>query len=391
VLGWHIILAASTPDSAALVRTAQAHIEGAGGTIDWAEVRRMARRALRANPLETRAVVLLGLAAEADGDVALAGDLMSLASARTLRDRTAHAWLFDVRLNEGNFAAALDHADVLLRAHPRLKPALLPWLMATAAVPAGRAAIVERLEAGPPWRGWFLAGLSRHAADPSGPTPVYTALQAGPRPPLSAELRPHLERLIGAGRYEQAMLVWLASLPPQDAASLDYLHNGSFDREITNLAFDWVIGRVRGADIDVTASPSGAGKALRVRFGKARVPLRHVRKLMTLPPGAYELSGKAMAVDLRNARGVQWRLACADGQRDMLASTPRITGTVTAEFAEPFTVPSQGCRAQWLHLELAARIAPEQDVDGGTVWFEALQVRRAAPAARSTMRKRSAY
>jgi hypothetical protein len=375
VLAWLVVVTASTPDRA-LVRLAESRIAGAADTVDWAEVRRMARLALHAKPLESRALVLLALAAEADGDERQAAHLISLAGARTLRDPWAQLWMFELRLKENDFAAALDHADVIVRAHPRLKPTLLPYLMAVAAVPAGRGAIIARLEAGPPWRGWFLSEYARQAADPSDPTPLYTTLQSGPRPPVSAELRPHLQRLIGSGRFEQALLLWLHSLAPEEPADLDYLHNGSFAQPITNLAFDWVIERVRGAEIDIAASPMGTGKALRVRFARGRVPFRHVRKLLTLPPGSYELSGHAMAIDLGNERGLQWRLTCAEGRRQTLASTARITGTVRREIAEPFTVPADGCRGQWLRLELAARIPSEQQVDGGTVWFDSLQVRR---------------
>lgn len=371
LLAWQVVATVRHTDP---LQSAQSRL--AADNVDWPEVRRLARQALRANPLDTRALALLASAAEAEGDTPKAASLVSLAGARTLRDHHSHLWLFARRLDENDFAAALDHADVILRAHPPLKPALLPDLMTVAAAPGGRAALVKALRTAPPWRSWFLGAYARQAADPSGPTPVYAALQTGPRPPSSAELRPHLERLVEAGRFEQALIVWLGSLTPDRLANLDYLYNGSCAYPLTGLAFDWVIGRVRGADIGVTASPMGDGKALRVQFGRGRVPFSHVRKLMVLPPGSYALTGNAMAVDLGNDRGLRWRLACAEGQRQVLASTARITGTAKTAIAERFRVPASGCRAQWLLLELAARIAPEQDVDGGTVWYDALQVRR---------------
>ena len=389
-LAWQIILTASTADPAgegtkvtvtgwdsdALVQLAESHIADGEDNIDWAEVRRLARRALHANPLEARALVLLAFAAKAEGDEHRAASLISLAGARTLRDPMSHLWLFELRLKENDFAAALEHADVILRVRPQLRETLLPYLMALAVVPDSRGSIIEMLETDPPWRGWFLNAFSQQATDPTDPTPLYSALQVGPRPPTNAELRPHIDRLIKAGRFEHALVVWMRSLAPEQAADIDYLYNGSFAHPITNLPFDWMIGRVRGAEIGIAASPMGDGKALRVQFGKGRVPFKHVQKLMVLPPGAYELSGNAMAADLRNERGLQWSLACAEGQRQVLASTVRITGTVRAEIATPFSVPANGCRAQWLQLELAARIAPEQDVDGGTAWYDSLQIRR---------------
>ena len=387
LLAWQIMATAkSSPESAALIRLAENHVGSAGENADWTEVAGLARRALKANPLETRALVLLALAAEAEEDNRLAVQLVSLAGARTLRDATAHSWLFELSLRQGDYAAALSHADLILRVHPRLAGTMLPALMAMASRPAGLGAIVARLETAPPWRSWFLKEYSRQAADPSEPTPVYMALQSASRPPASAELSPHLDRLIAAGRIDQARLVWLASLPDQPA-SRDWLYNGDFRHPVSNLPFDWMFGRARGAEIKVEASPMGDGQALRVQFGKGRVRFRHVRKLLTLPPGSYLLRGRAMAVDLRHQRGINWRLACAEDGGETLVSTPRISGTVTTEFAEPFAVPAKDCRAQWLVLELAARIAPEQSVDGGTVWFDSLRITgpfaTTAPAERS--------
>lgn len=395
LLAWQVMATASTsePQSAALIRLAENHVASAGEDADWTQVAGLARRALKANPLETRALVLLALAAEAEEEDRLAARLVSLAGARTLRDATAHRWLFELSLRQGDYAAALSHADLMLRVHPRLRGTLLPALMAVASKPAGRGAFVARLGTAPPWRSWFLQEYSRLAADPSEPTPLYTALQSASRPPTESELAPHLDRLIAAGRIDEARRMWLGSLPDAQASD-DWLHNGDFRHPVSNLAFDWIIGSVRGAEIGVEASPMGEGQALRVQFGKGRVDFRHVRKLMMLPPGGYRLTGRAMAVDLRHKRGISWRLACAGDEGMTLGATPLLLGTVTTEFAEPFTVPSNDCGAQWLVLELAARIAPEQMVDGGTVWFDSLQVTgpfdTAAAAGRSKRQTRRA-
>jgi hypothetical protein len=363
--------------TAALLRRAASQVFEAEGAVDWAEVRTISRHVLRVQPLESHALVLLGLAAEAEGrgDEALA--LMSIAARRSLRNRGAHLWLFNHRLRQRDFGTALSHADVILRTRPgEFRATLLQALMAIASVPGGRTHLVEMLETGPPWRSGFLREFSRHAPDPSDPSQLYAALQSGPHPPNTDELRPHLDALIGSGRFEQALLVWLNSLPPGEAVSLDYLYNGNFERPISNLPFDWIIGSIRGAEINIVESPVDGVKALRVQFARARVAFRHVRKLVMLPPGAYELTGRARADDFRNDRGLSWTLACAEGSKEVLVSTARVSGTMTAEIAEQFTVPAQGCRAQWLQLELAARISSEQDVGGGTVWYDSLQIQR---------------
>jgi hypothetical protein len=379
------VLVTAGASSAALVRRMERQILEADGAVDWAEIRRAAQHILAAHPLQSRALFLLGLAAEAEGREDQATALMSIAAARSLRDRRAHLWLFTHRLRQRQYGPALGHADVILRTRPRLGASLLPALIAVASIPEARPHLIGLIEAGPPWRNWFLSEFSKRAADPSDPSPLYAALQAGLHPPSNAELRPHLDRLIGSGRFEQAFVAWLSALAPRKMQDLTYLYNGDFERPLSNLAFDWVISQVRGAEIDVSDSSVDKGRALRIQFARARVPFKHVRKLVMLPPGPYRLSGKARAVDLRTERGLVWKLSCAEGSREILASTPRIAGTATSEFTEQFTVPAQGCRAQWLVLELAARIPSEQDVGGGTVWYDSLQIQRvvAPPASQS--------
>jgi hypothetical protein len=105
--------------SGALLRQAESQILEAEGAVDWAQVRTISRHVLGAQPLESHALVLLGLAAEAEGreDEALA--LMSIAARRSLRNRRAHLWLFNHRLRQRDSAAALSHADVILRTRPK--------------------------------------------------------------------------------------------------------------------------------------------------------------------------------------------------------------------------------------------------------------------------------
>lgn len=399
LLAWEIVaaaaasrLAATRPeaalwwrpaDSRALVETAERRFVAAEDAAGRADAGRLAAAALRANPLEARALRLLALLAEKEGNAPRALALMELAAGRSLRDPLVHGWLFEHRLRDGRYPAALAHLDLLLRTQPQLRGDILPVLMTLATDGRSAAAVVEMLHADPPWRAWFLGEFSRRAADPLAPASLYAALQAGPRPPREAELRPHLERLVAAGRFEQAFLLWQGSLAGARRDDPAYLHNGDFRHPPSNLAFDWVLSRVAGATVAVVLAPGGDGNALRIEFTSGRVAFRHVGKLALLPPGRYRLSGRVMTRALDNPRGLQWRLYCADARDRLLAETGRVTGTTAGwvEFAEEFTVPADGCRAQWLRLELAARVVLEQQVGGGTAWYQDLRIVRAGMAA----------
>jgi len=96
-----------------------------------------------------------------------------------------------------------------------------------------------------------------------------------------------------------------------------------------------------------------------------------------LPPGAYQLSGSVRTQNLKNERGVLWQVSCAEKRKGpVLGESPAFKGTVDwQQFESRFEVPHD-CRAQWLTLILAARVALEEQV-AGVAWFDNLEVTRA--------------
>ena len=66
----------------------------------------------------------------------------------------------------------------------------------------------------------------------------------------------------------------------------------------------------------------------------------------------------------------------------MLGASEPLKGTTNwRTFDADFEVPADACPAQWLRLELDARVELEKDVNGGTIWFDDLTIRRAGTAA----------
>ena len=87
---------------------------------ELSSVEDLARRALLSDPLDSRALSLLGFVAEHKGDLDRAEALMSLAAARSWRNPTPHVWLFAQAIRRGKFEEALAQADGLLRVYPRV-------------------------------------------------------------------------------------------------------------------------------------------------------------------------------------------------------------------------------------------------------------------------------
>jgi len=365
---------AAFPD--ALVRLAERQLRLGEEATDLTAVSDLAGRALVASPLEARALRLMALAADLGADGERAERLMTVAGARSLRDPAAQAWLFQNRLRSGDVAAALDHADALLRTEPQLADRMLPALAGLASDPAAWPALVARLATDPPWRPRLLAELGARG-EPAAAFAVLSELRSGPNPPTDGEVTAYLDRLIAEERFELAYLAWIHFLAPERTSELAYVTNGDFERPITGGPFDWRIDRATGASTSVVATGDpDRGLALRVVFADTRVPYRNLTKLLLLPPGGYRLLADVKANDLNTARGMTWRVRCAGGERRIVGETPPVAGTTAWQRVEgAFEVPSTGCRAQWLSLELAARAAVERQVSG-EIWFDRVKIAR---------------
>ena len=153
--------------------------------------------------------------------------------------------------------------------------------------------------------------------------------------------------------------------------------NGDFEEPLSGLPFDWVLDRIRGASTEIVATGADQNHALRVVFHATEVPYRHVFQTLLLPSGRYQFSGEVRA-ELRNERGMQWTIRCADSD-ELLGSSERVAGKLSWQiFDMTFEVrAARNCRAQVLRLELAARIPAEQQA-AGTIWYDNLVIGRAS-------------
>jgi tetratricopeptide (TPR) repeat protein len=268
-VGWQIIaqtaarsLARSQPDSAlsfvadqpnALNQLAQKELLDPDGNLDSA--REWAQRALRSNPLNARALTLLGLIAERKGDQKSADALMRISGARKLSDPTTQTWLFDSELRRGDYARALPHMDAILRIDPHnATPELFSALAGFTANPLAFKALTVFLATSPPWRTWFLSELSARLANQARLDQLYAALNKTENPPTKGELQPYLNRLIKDGNFEQAYQTWHETLPPAQRTNKIYPFNRDFDIPVDGLPFNWKLEPIPGADIQIVSA-----------------------------------------------------------------------------------------------------------------------------------------
>jgi hypothetical protein len=339
----------------------------------------LARRALLSDPLDSRALSLLGFVAEGKGDLARAEALMSLSAARSWRNPEPHVWLLAQAIRRGNFENALAQADGLLRVYPGSSPTafrssatIFPILALFALDPHGLAALEGALAANPPWRREFLSQAVVIGANDRLMTQLYQSLIRSSQPPTALEMKPYLDRLVQVGRFDEAYQVWRAT--SSQAAPARYPYNGNFEAPLDGSPFNWVFDFVSGAEVRITEVPDReSSHALRVQFSGARATLGRVGQLLMLAPGSYRLDLAVKASSLRTERGLVWQISCAES-RSVLAETNPVTGTTPwTDLKVKFSVPSSGCNAQWLKLIIPARTASETEIEG-EAWFQSFRV-----------------
>jgi hypothetical protein len=305
---------------------------------------------------------------------------MEAAARFSMNENYALAWLSDKSVEKKDYESALHYADILLRKSPALINYVMPTLVQIAEDKDASGGLRKLLFDSPPWRGQFFRSLPRSVSDARTPLQLLVALKDSPNPPGADDLSGYLSFLIENKFYALAYYAWLQFLPQEQLSSLGLLFNGNFETAPSGLPFDWVITPGSGVTIDIAPAPDHeGGRALVVAFEDGRVNFGGVTQLMVLPPGKYQFNGKYTG-EVVGERGVKWRVVCvgraAIGESKMIAG--RTSTWKDIEFA--FAVPGADCPAQYLRLDLDARMSSEQFVSG-TVRFGGLRIARLTDAA----------
>lgn len=338
---------------------------------DIAGAQASARELLAQEPLHGPAYRLLAQVAEKNGDPDVAA-LYAIAARRAPRDAAARAWLAQHHLTGGEFAAALEQIDRLLRLSPRRAASVHPALVQLAQDPGFAAALADALRRDPPWRAGVLAAL-RHpkTGNPTAAGNVMQALQK--QGGLSAaEYAGWLDSLMAQDRWGEAYARWAAGVD-KPGGVLPAVYNGDFERPILEMGFGWRLRRVPGVLVAFEAATGALGKAARFEFLGRRVPAAGLEQALMLSPGRYRLSWRQRADGLRTAVGLQWQLSCV-GKGGVVGRSEAIDGTFPWRDATvEMTIPEAGCPGQWLRLVNPVAGGGAQQV-AGTLWVDDVKI-----------------
>lgn len=342
-------------------------------------VRGWATTALLNDPLNARALRILGQLAEAESDDTEAAKFMHAADRLSLHENAAAFWLLRNSAAHGDFKSAVYYADIMLRTVPQSSIYVVPILAKISEDPAGADLVKTLLAGNPPWRAQFISVLPDSVTDVRTPLTLLLALRSDPVPLTVKDIEPYLVFLIAHKYYGLAYYTWLQFLPPDNLRHAGLLYNGNFESTPSGLPFDWTITQGTGVTIDVVPRPDQSGDhALMIDFQFGRVDYHSVTELIMLTPGTYQFSGVYKG-NLVGPRGLKWRIVCASQTATNVGESGMITGSTKAwnNVTFAFTVPDKGCNAQYVRLDLDARMASEELVSG-SIFFGDLQISRLA-------------
>ncbi|MEO5595573.1 MAG: hypothetical protein ABIQ97_00280 [Lysobacteraceae bacterium] len=313
--------------------------------------RDLARRGIRAYPLDGINYRVLAMADAAQGRMSNVPLLLAIAEQRSQRDMPTRVLIASYALKSGDVPKALHELGLNLRIEPEIQPLLLPRMAALASIPQARPAIIGVLSENPPWRPSFLRVLATQASDSAAVAEIFNGLRL-----TRIESDMLIDRQIRDLDFTSAYVTWVATLPDEQRAALSNVFDGGFRFPLSNGGFGWRV--TTDAEVDARVGPlrDGSGRGYSADFDQSRVRFEGLRQRLVLGPGRYVLSGRTRSTDLTTGRGLQWVITCAQGHNQSLAASPLLTGTHPwTTFEVAFEVPSARCAGQWLRFQMAAR------------------------------------
>lgn len=354
-----------------------AEISSADRNIEFTKLIQELRSAISRDPLNAHAFRLLGQIYAQQNNLTATQKSMAFAARLSPHEIIALDFMTRRSLEERKYKTALFYADRLFSAAPGLISYYGPIFGPFINYEPARKDLVAKLVERPSWRlAFFLYALKNSGVkDVYAPTEVFMGLKQTSAPPNEQELSGYINFLFQNKRYDLAYAAWLNFLQADDTEALGFVFNGSFERELSQLPFDWTIGRGVEVNVQIASLPGAETRhGLNVEFGQGRAVFPSVYEVMVLAPGKYQLKG-SLRGEIIGRRGLQWSVNCVEGttvgEGDMVLGRFRDW----KPFDFDFEIPEQSCSAQYLQLKHLAR-SPSEQIASGSIWFDELSIER---------------
>jgi hypothetical protein len=332
------------------------------------EMQAVLRQIVARDPLNARAFRMLG---EVERDTDRARAFMDAAVQRSRRESIAVFWLLNDTFSREQYAAAVEHADALMRTSSELRPYVMAYLARMTALPEAAEVLQKRLREHPRWRQHFFGVLPQMMQETRGLFNIMTGLKQAGDEVSAREIAPYIWALMKAKDYGFAYYAWLNLLPAEQIKAAGLLNNPGFEMDADGSPFNWHFSTFQNATGEFLSLPEEAPEGQRVlslRLGPGQVRFPEIRQYLKLPPGRYVLSGRYRGF-VRAKRGITWIAYCVDGEgRFVPAAESRELNSIAQKWTEfrfefPVAEPD-ACRLVWLRLRHGARSSSEKLISG---------------------------
>jgi hypothetical protein len=332
-----------------------------------AQAQRLAEAAVRASPVNVRAIWALGSIAALRNDERTAQRLFAYAETLSRRDLPTQLWLIESAVQHNDVPTALLHYDRALRSNIEAQAILFPVLMGAASQPQIAGPLARLLATRPEWWSVFATAM---IATPSSSSPALAFLLGQVRLNLADPVERPLAlsavlRLVNDGEYARAYQLYRSVT--RSGARRPGVNDGGFDAVPAVPPFDWTF--VEEMDLSASREASGDGYVLRLHSSQGRAGIV-ARQLLVLPAGRYRLSFTAGDVSATALARPSVTLSCANDNARQLVRTNAPAARVAGQAAANFSIPSEGCTAQWLSINVNTA-ADEQTIEP---WIDQISI-----------------
>ncbi len=333
---------------------------------------RLAQAALRREPGNVVAIVVLGTVASLQKRDDLAAGLFAYSERLSRHNTITQLWLIENRVGAGDIGGALIHYDRLMSVKPAYRQTLIPILVQASSDPAVSRILAGVMARRPPWWTDALVPLIFQSANPIVTLPILMqrlrldASQSAERPLIAAAIT----RLAGAGAFDEAYTLYLRSGGTRLVGS-EHVRNGGFEAGNRLPPFDWELYNEDGrAAVIQPHQTGGSGKSLFLYVDPDH-PGVLARQLLLLAPGSYRLSVESGNIGRDEPERPQLRISCAAGTEGtpFLNFHLPVSDEAGGRTRSDFTVPT-GCSAQWLSLASG----PGSGVQDSPPWIDAVSI-----------------
>ena len=319
----------------------------------------MAQRSLYADPINARAVRLVGIAYALQRNPTRAARLYDLSNQISRRELGSQLLLIEGLVDKGDGVGALKHYDIALRTSTSGQETLFPILFSAIGDPAIRAEASKLIKVNPPW---LISFLNFALPQNDGLANIADAAAASGGLPADKSLVQYenalLTRLIDTKQFS-ALQRYSRSVNGHGAAQLSQI---AFRRSQPTDRFQplaWQLSQENSVSSSMETRRNDGATWLSV-FAAADNRGMAARKLLLVTGGPHEFSVDQTITETGRDAEIQWQIACAETDTALWTSAGK-NALGRQLIRQPIDVPSE-CNILWINL-FAAGGASEQGIE----------------------------